>query len=147
MIDRNFIGREYPPLISEVEKGKLRFFAKATGATNPIYFDESAAKAAGHRTLPAPPTFGFSLSLDKPDPFDWLIELGVDMASVLHAEQRINYNGSLIYAGDVITLTERITDIYEKRDGALEFIVRESTLCNQLDEMVGTMISTIVIRN
>ena len=58
MIDRKFIGMESRRRGSlDVEKGRLRLFAKATGEKNPIYFDEAAAKAAGYPALPVPPTF------------------------------------------------------------------------------------------
>ncbi len=50
MIDRSFIGHEFAPVTAEVEKGRLRFFAKATGNADPVYSDESAA-AIG-RVLP-----------------------------------------------------------------------------------------------
>ena len=39
----------------EVTSTDIRLFARAVGYTNPIYFDDDAAKAAGHRALPAPP--------------------------------------------------------------------------------------------
>ena len=53
MIDRDNIGRNWPSLDVTVEKRPIAFFAKATGETNPIYTDESAAKAAGYPALPA----------------------------------------------------------------------------------------------
>ncbi|MBK8132379.1 MAG: MaoC family dehydratase N-terminal domain-containing protein [Gammaproteobacteria bacterium] len=52
----------------EVEKWQLCFFAKAVGETNPIYFDEAAAKAAGHPSILAPPTYAVTLSLCESDP-------------------------------------------------------------------------------
>ena len=55
MIDRRHIGLELPPQTAEIEKGRLRFFAKATGQTDPVYTDEDAAIAAGYPSLPAPP--------------------------------------------------------------------------------------------
>jgi len=61
MIDRQFIGKALPAFRTVAEAGQLRFFAKATGETNPVYFDESAAHDAGHPSLPLPPTFLFSL--------------------------------------------------------------------------------------
>ncbi len=57
MVDRNFIGYRPDPFDVEVEKGRLRLFAKAVGEDDPIYVDEQAAKAAGHRSLPVMPTF------------------------------------------------------------------------------------------
>ena len=56
MIDR-LIGHEFAPVTAELEKGRLRFFAKATGNADPVYSDEAAAKAAGYPSPPAPPHF------------------------------------------------------------------------------------------
>ena len=44
MLDRSFIGHKFDAHTVEIEKGRLRFFAKAIGETNPIYFDEAAAR-------------------------------------------------------------------------------------------------------
>ena len=46
MVDKKFIGYRSPPFEVEVEKGRLRLFAKALGEQNPIYYDETAAEAA-----------------------------------------------------------------------------------------------------
>ena len=66
MIDKKHIGMKLPRLNATAEAGQLRFFAKSTGETNPIYFDESAARDAGHPGLPLPPTFLFSLEFQQP---------------------------------------------------------------------------------
>ena len=55
MIDRQFIGHTMPAFEVLVEKGRLRFFAKATGQTDPVYTDEAAARAAGHPASSAAP--------------------------------------------------------------------------------------------
>ena len=39
MIDRRFIGHTLPAFDVRVEAGRLRFFAKATGQTDPLYVD------------------------------------------------------------------------------------------------------------
>ena len=57
MIDKKFIGYEVPPTLWDVEKWRIRFFAEVIGATDPIYLDTAAAKAAGYRNVVAPPTF------------------------------------------------------------------------------------------
>lgn len=146
MLDRSFIGLQTAPRTVEVEKGQLRFFAQATGEANPIYSDEAAARAAGHPTLPAPPTFLFCLGSLAPGEDDVMAQLGVDMGKVLHGEQSFTY-GKPIYAGDVITLTTRISDIYDKRGGALDFIVQDTAATNQAGESVGATRTVIVVRN
>lgn len=148
MLDRSYIGHVFDPVSVEVETGQLKFFAKATGETDPVYFDEEKARLAGHPTLPAPPTFLFSLGLLAPTrtPYPVLDLLAVDIGKVLHGEQRFTYSGQ-IYAGDVITRSQRIVDIYEKKGGALEFIVDEVAAVNQRGQAVGTTTTVTVVRN
>ena len=147
MIDRAFIGRTSQPRAIDVEKGQLKFFAKATGATDPIYFDEDAARAAGHPTLPAPPTFLFSLALGAPAKgMDLFEDMGVSMKSVLHGEQSFIHHRA-IYAGDRITLTTRTADIYDKKGGALEFVIQDTAAVNQAGELCAEMRTTTVVRN
>jgi acyl dehydratase len=146
MLDKTFIGHEFAPRFAEVEKGQLKFFAKATGETNPIYFDEEAARAAGYEALPAPPTFQFSLELLAADAQGPLGLLNVDIGKVLHGEQQFSFERQ-IYAGDTIKLVTRIVDIYDKKGGALEFIVQETTAENQHAEPVGKTRTVTVVRN
>jgi hypothetical protein len=128
-----------------VERGRLRFFAKAIGETEPIYSDITAAREAGHRDLPVPPTFFFSLSLETPEPFAYLDELGVDLRRILHGEQRFDYT-TTAYAGDTLTLSERIVDVTSKRGGALELITKETDI-RRGDEPVARATTVVVVRN
>ncbi len=146
MLDTSKIGHEFPPFTVDIEKGRLRFFARAIGEPNPVYTDEAAAIAAGYRAIPAPPTFMFSIDLEGPEFLPMLKLLDMDIARVLHGAQEFEYSGE-IYAGDRITQNSRILDMYEKKGGALEFIVQESTYTNQDGEQVGRALQTIVYRN
>jgi acyl dehydratase len=146
MLDRSFIGLETQPRSILVEAGQLRFFAHATGEKNPIYFDEAAAREAGHPALPAPPTFLFCLASLAPESENVIGKLGVDMGRVLHGEQTFTY-GKPIHAGDVVMLKTRISDIYDKRGGALDFIVQDTAATNQDGESVGETRTVIVVRN
>ncbi|MFO1327952.1 MAG: MaoC family dehydratase N-terminal domain-containing protein [Rubrivivax sp.] len=146
MISREFIGLTMPAYTVEVEKGRLRFFAKATGQTDPVYADEVAARAAGHPGLPVPPTFLFCLEMDAPDPAALRNRLGIDIAKILHGEQRFRYH-RMAFAGDRLTFEQRVADLYDKKGGALEFMVRETRVTNQRGEHVADLVGTTVIRN
>ncbi|MDP9971827.1 acyl dehydratase [Variovorax paradoxus] len=146
MIDRRHIGHQLPPFQVEVEKGRLRLFAKATGQTDPVYIDEAAARDAGHPGLPVPPTFFFCLEMEAPNPAAIRELLGMDYRSLLHGEQGFSYH-AMAYAGDTLTFGQRIEDIYDKKNGALEFVVRKTTVSNQRDELVAELRCVTVVRN
>ena len=146
MMDRRHIGHTLPPFQVEVEKGRLRFFAKATGQTDPIYTDEAAARDAGHPGLPVPPTFFFCLEMEAPNPAAIRELLGMDYRSLLHGEQGFSYY-TMAYAGDTLTFRQRIEDIYDKKNGALEFVVRKTRVSNQQGELVAELRCVTVVRN
>ena len=146
MLDRSKIGHEFAPFTVEIEKGRLRFFARAIGETNPIYVDEAAARDAGHATIPAPPTFMFSIDLEGPEFLPIVKLLGLDISRVLHGSQEFDYLAQ-IYAGDVITQTSKIADIFDKKGGALEFVVVESVYTSESGEPVGKARQTLVYRS
>jgi len=146
MIDRKHIGLEMPPHSADVEKGRLRFFAKATGQTDPIYIDEQAAKAAGYRSIPVPPTFLFCLDMEVPNPFELIERLDVDLGKVLHGEQSFTYYKD-VCAGDRVTYQSKVVDIFDKKDGALEFIIKETKVTNQDGDHVADLKGVIVVRH
>lgn len=145
MIGRAAVGHRTKPFDVEVEKGRLRLFAKAIGETDPVYTDEAAARAAGFRSLPVPPTFLFCLEMERPDPYDWFDELGIPLGRVLHGEQAFRYH-AVPCAGDVLTFAAEVTDVYDKKNGALEFLVQRNRVSNQHGEQVAEFDRTVVIR-
>jgi acyl dehydratase len=123
-IDRDAaLATRLAPLSVEVERGRLRFFAQAIGETDPLYVDVDAARAAGHPDLPVPPTFFFSLSLERLGGFGYLADVGVDLRRILHGEQTFEYH-ALAHAGDTLMLHEEITDVVEKKGGAMTLITK-----------------------
>jgi hypothetical protein len=145
-ISKSAIGRRLTPVTTTFERGRLAFFAQAIGETDPVYSDLDAAKAAGHPDLPVPPTFVFGTILDGPDPFGWLGDLGVDLRFILHGSQAFTYH-SVLHAGDTVTVQPVITDIYDKRGGALEFIVSTTTVTRPDGEVAVSWDQTIVVRH
>ncbi len=145
MIDKRHIGKEIEPHTADVEAGRLRLFAKATGETRPEYIDEAAAHAAGHPALPAPPTFVLCADLDIPDPFKWIADMGVDIARVLHGGERFRYFAP-VYAGDRLTIRSRVADILQKKSSGKAFVIKETEVTNQHGVKVAEMRATIVVR-
>ncbi len=147
MISKDHIGLKMETRSITTEKNQLAFFAKAIGETDPVYSDEDAAKAAGHPTLPALPTYAFCLNHMAPGKQPGMLEvLDIDIGRILHGEQHFKYFKP-IYAGDTITFAGEITDIYDKKGGALEFIVVKTTATNQKNETVAELTGVTVVRN
>jgi Acyl dehydratase len=146
MIDKQFIGYEVPPTLWDVEKGRIRFFAEVIGSTDPIYFDASAAQAAGYRNVVAPPTFIFGAESDSGVLMKLLDTLKIDLREVLHGEQRFDYHAP-VCAGDTLRFQTRVSDIYDKKGGTLEFVVNDTKVTNQLGEHVSDLHSVIVVRH
>lgn len=146
MIDKKHIGYAPPPTLWDVEKGRIAFFAKVIGLSDPIHTDEAAARAAGYRGIVAPPTFIFSAEGDSGATMKLIETLGIDLGKVLHGEQRFDYLAP-VCAGDTLCFQSKISDIYDKKGGALEFVVNETTVTNQVGEHVADMHSVIVVRH
>lgn len=144
-IDPSLIGTELKPISLTVDAGRLRLFAKAIGETNPVFTDTAAAKAAGHPDIPVPPTFLFAVELESPDPFAFLDDAGVDLRFVLHGEQSFAYH-SLAYPGDELIASPRVADVYSKKGGALEFIVKATAITRADGSAVADLTSVIVVR-
>ncbi len=151
VLDRaRHVGIVSEPRLVEVERGFLKFFAKATGETNPVHFDEVAARAAGYPDIVAPPSYLFSLHMAAPaqrgDLFDKSNGIGLDPARILHGEQEFSLHYP-IHAGDRLTLTTTTTDIYAKKNGALEFVVQETRGLNDAGQTCAVMRNVTVVRN
>ncbi|MBJ8344234.1 MaoC family dehydratase N-terminal domain-containing protein [Antrihabitans sp. YC2-6] len=132
-IDPAMIGTELAPTTLTVDEGRLRFFAKAIGDT----VDDD---------LRVPPTVLFSIELESPNPFGWADQLGIDLRYVLHGEQSFTYHQPA-RAGDVLTATPRISDVYSKKGGALDFIVKDTSVTKADGSLVAELKSVIVVRN
>lgn len=133
MIDRSIIGFSWGHWEVDIEVGRLRLLAKAMGETRPIYTDVAAARAAGYRSLIAPPTFAFCLLADSPVGSGYLADVGIPIAEVLHGEQHFTYH-QLMCAGDRVRVTRQVADCYEKKGGALGFVVLESRITFAADD-------------
>lgn len=144
-IDPAVKGRVLPPTAMTMEAGRLALFAQATGQRDPVYSDLAAARAAGHRGLPVPPTFLFAIELSRPDPFAWLEEIGVDLRRVLHGEQKFTYH-AMAYSGQTLVATPAVSDVYAKKGGALQFLVKQTKVTTEDGAPVADLNSVLVVR-
>ena len=146
MIDKKWIGHELAVSVLPIERSRLQFFAKAIGETDPVYTDAAAARDAGYPDLPAPPTFLFAAELDSGAAFQLLEDLQVPIAKLLHGEQSFTYHRAAC-VGDTVTVRATVSDIYDKKNGALEFVVKTARAVNQHDELVAELRTVLVCRH
>lgn len=146
MIDKKHIGYEFLPITVPVEEGRLKFIAKALGETRDIYTDPDAAKAAGLPGLLAPPTFPFMLEIDALDLVNFMALLGETLEKLLHGEENFSYYAP-IYAGEKITVRKTITDIIDKKEGTLQFVISDNTFTNQDGIVVAETRTNYVFRH
>jgi len=147
VVDQSAVGRTFGPITAHVEPGRLRYFFDTIGESNPVYRDAKAAKSAGYDGQPIPPTYLFCLEMmDAERPFEILAALNIDLARVLHGEQRFAYHAPVI-VGDTLTFHARVSDVADKKNGALTFVVVETKVINQSGLHVADVARTIVVRN
>ncbi|MDH2386551.1 MaoC family dehydratase N-terminal domain-containing protein [Bradyrhizobium sp. CER78] len=139
MVDQSAVGRAFTPVTARVEPGRLRFFLKTLGETNPVYHEGEAA--------PVPPTYLFCLEMmDATDGLEFLTALDIDLARVLHGEQRFDYHAPVV-VGDTLTFHPRVSSVTDKKGGAMTLIVVDTPVTNQNGVHVADVSRTIVVRN
>ena len=126
-----------------VGREKVREFARAVFATNPINLDVDAARAAGHADIVAPPTFAVVVQertlaqlLAEPD-------AGIDFTRVVHGDQRFTSSRPIV-AGDELTATLTVSSV--KTLGAHSMVTAESAITDASGDHVVTAVSTLVVR-
>jgi acyl dehydratase len=147
MVDPSLIGRALPPTHAHVDPERFERFLDALGETNPIYRDGAAAEAAGFSGRPIPPTYLFCLPmLGSETPFAILDVLEVDIARVLHGEQRFVYHAP-VFVGDDLTYMPTISDVRDKKGGELTLIDVATRVVNGEGHAVADLVHVIVVLN
>jgi hypothetical protein len=141
MLDGDVKGHRFRPIAAVVEAGRLRAFFKAIGETNPSVIDPDASGLVA-----IPPTYLFCLEmLDAENPFSFVDEIGVRIEDIRHADQSFAYHEP-IYVCDRLTFNGRVSDVFERRSGALRFVVQDVEVSNQHDRLVAEIRRTFVIK-
>jgi acyl dehydratase len=71
--------------------------------------------------------------------------LDVKIEWVLHGEEAYEF-GAPICVGDTITASWKITDIFDKKGGAMQFIAVAVDMTNQLDDVVCVAKRLLIVR-
>ncbi|QWS34071.1 FAS1-like dehydratase domain-containing protein [Curtobacterium aetherium] len=143
-VNPELVGRAFPPAQPYlVGREKVREFARAVFATNPIHSDPDAARAAGYADVVAPATFAVVVQeatlaqlLAEPD-------AGIDFSRVVHGAQDFAYERPIV-AGDELTATLSVTSV--KTLGGNAMVTAASTVVDADGQHVVTATSTLVVR-
>jgi acyl dehydratase len=133
LFKRDTKGVSVAPVTVQIERGRIRFFAQVLGEMDPLFTDLEAARAMGHPDIAAPPSFFMVVEAmaneeRRRQGVQAATELvGCDFRYLLHGDEHYSYEG-LIYAGDTVALSTQVLDFYDKKGGAMEFVVFESLI-------------------
>ncbi len=141
------IGKESEATVLEIDKTSVRMFARAVGYTDPVYYDEEAAQAAGYRSLPAPPGYLGTPVYDPARrgarPTAVALEPRRPLTRMLNGGTDIEYLAD-ICAGDILTSTTAVASIEERpgRLGEMLITTTKTTYRNYDGEIVAVMTGT-----
>jgi acyl dehydratase len=142
-LDSSFVGRSWPAETYAVGREKIREFAVAVGATDPIHHDPEVAREAGYPDVVAPPTFSVVFTWQATRKVVEDPALGLDFTRVVHREQGIEQHRPL-HAGDEVTTVVSVSDISELAGNDVITTRAEVTDADGVPIMVTT--STLVGR-
>jgi acyl dehydratase len=145
-INKGVIGKESPPFVVTVERGKIKEFARAIGDDNPLYLDDQVGRASEWGDVIAPPTF-MTTFRDGADSGAFLRELGTDISRILHGEQEFEIFRP-IRPGETFVCRSKVLDVYEKtgRSGPMAFVQRETSVTDATNEIVAFVRHITVVR-
>ena len=120
MVDKSAVGITGTEFELDIERGKVREFARAVHAQHPQHLKSEEAVT--------PPTFLTTMAfweqdVDASNPWD---RVKMDTKRGMHAEQEYIFHGPPPKAGDRLKCQSRIEKIFEKqgrRGGTLTFVV------------------------
>lgn len=147
------VGQESAPWTYEVTTTSVRAFARGVGYTDPIYFDLDAAKAAGYRSLPAPPTYlGTPVFIPGrsddtfSNPREGQPRVNHGLKNVLDGGTEVEYYED-ICAGDTLTGVSCVADLRvsdSKAIGKMLIVAIETRYTNQLGKLAALLRSQVI---
>jgi acyl dehydratase len=137
-------GRVYPPAEPYlVGREKVREFARAVFATNPINHDPDAARRAGHSDIVAPTTFPVVVQEAALAQLLADDEAGIDFTRVVHGEQRFSYSRPIV-AGDELIAQLTVTSV--RSLGGNDMVTASTQITDAAGAHVVTATSALVVR-
>lgn len=132
MANPDAVGRSGAPFTMDVERGKIREFARATASSDPAYLD--------HPAPPVPPTFLTTQFFWQDGDADAWRLVEMNQRRGLHAEQEYVFHGPPPVAGTRLSCRSTITEMFEKqgkRGGTMTFVVMVTEFRDETGKLVA----------
>ncbi|MEY3360825.1 MAG: hypothetical protein RL531_544 [Actinomycetota bacterium] len=139
MVDRSVIGVTDDGYTMEVERGKIREFARATRSANADYLDAP--------TPVIPPTFLTTQQFWSTPGTGVFAKVKMDRKRLLHGGQEYVFHGPPPAAGTRLHVRTRVDDIYEKdgaRGGTMTFVISVTEFRDDEGRLVAEARSTAI---
>jgi hypothetical protein len=141
------IGVESEPVAYEVDNTGCRQFARAVGYTDPIYYDDEAARKRGYRGIVAPVGFlGHPVVVPgQPSRVPEAFRLDIPYKRVLNGGTDIEYFAD-VCSGDRLTAATKLTSLSEREGkvGPMLIVETETVFRNEKGETVAVQRGTAI---
>ncbi|WP_424326835.1 fused (3R)-hydroxyacyl-ACP dehydratase subunits HadA/HadB [Gordonia sp. (in: high G+C Gram-positive bacteria)] len=127
----------------EVGRQEIRKHARAVQDSHPVFWDEAAARALGHDTLIAAPTFVSVLGLTAQRRLFEDIITGYDAWQIMQTDQRLVFHRP-IQLGDQLVCDVSLESF--RRSMGADLLVTKNVIWNQHEEPVMTTYTSVVAR-
>jgi acyl dehydratase len=153
----DLVGTEIMVARGEVVTADFQRWAASVGDRNPVYFDDAAARAAGHRGIVMPPLYIAyvcealldleSLHPDGSRADDPMLSLPFTARRLMAAGEDVEVHAP-VHPGDLITARCAIAEASERSgaSGAFVLLVFDWVYTNQDGVLVTTTRTSIVVR-
>ncbi|WP_028315391.1 MaoC family dehydratase N-terminal domain-containing protein [Desulfatibacillum aliphaticivorans] len=148
------VGWESAPWDFEVTATSVRAFARGVGYTDLVYYDVEAAKAAGYRDLPAPPSYlGTAIFIPGqsdeylPFPPGYQPPLEHGLSGLLDGGTETEYFED-ICAGDTLTCVNKLAGLATKESkglGTMLIMSAEATYTNQEGKVAAIQRAQVIL--
>jgi acyl dehydratase len=138
------IGMQGPEYEMDIERGKIRDFARAMHAPLPEYIEGQHPLIPATFLITAAYGWGYSLERPRGTVFE---QIDHDLSVPLHAEECFTFHAPLPRAGDHLVCRASLENVWRKqggRGGDLTFLTMLTEFRNQAGELIAEERSTTV---
>ena len=138
------IGLTGPEYEMDIERGKIRDFARAMSAPLPEFIDAPRPLIPASFLITAAYSWGYSLERPRGTVFE---QIDHDLSVPLHAEESFRFHGALPRAGERLHCRASLENVWRKqggRGGDLTFLTMLTEFRNPAGELVAEERSTTV---